>query len=124
MLPVLVCIGGDYFYVRFYFCYFAVDSLFSFAEDSLFFFANWFRQRAGLCPCTPQALKSLTKLLTGFVTIQLKLFVKNLNLLALNPLKHIKLQENKIITKKTIDLIGVIGYNIRAIKHIILVCLK
>ena len=72
LLPVFI-LTKSYILYRLLFL-FSNHSLFNFAEGNLFFYNNLLHQRAGLCPCTPQALKSLTKLLTGFATIQLHFF--------------------------------------------------
>ena len=49
LLPLLFCTDRYVFVYAFIFS--SKNSLFSFAEGSLFFYNNLFRQRAGLCPC-------------------------------------------------------------------------
>ena len=77
--------------------FFSLKSSFSFAEDSLFFFESWLRQRQGLCPCwckttrntlqsavaygsaswgvpSPASFKKLDQTLISFATVQLQSF--------------------------------------------------
>ena len=83
---------------------FSKHSLFSFAEGSLFFYDNLFRQRQGLCPwwckttrntCqsavaygsaswgvpSPASFEKLDQTLTSFATVQLQKFIRICNFL-------------------------------------------